>query len=98
MKLFFFIAALSISFCCICFAQEKQYVYLFNKNGQRVTSKDSMDYIRVVKGPAANKLYDIAEYYRSGKVKLTGHSSAIYPPVWEGPSTSYWPNGNKKKC
>lgn len=67
----------------------------FKKNGERVFSKDSMDYIRVVNGPLeGSKLYNATEYYRSGKPKIAGQSSGINPVIWEGVNTAYWPNGN----
>lgn len=98
MKYFFFVAFLSISFLySTCFAQEKQYVFLLKNNGEHVHTKDSMNYIRVVTGPIENsKLYNVAEYYPSGKPKSAGQSSGIDPVIWEGAYIAYWPNGNKK--
>lgn len=84
-------------FATICFAQQKQYVFLLNNNGDKVHTKDSMDFIRVVKAPAAgSKLYDVTEYYPSGKPKSVGQSSGIDPVVLEGAYTTYWPNGTIK--
>lgn len=78
------------------FAQEKQYVVLFKKNGERTNARDSMDYMRVVKGPNEAKLYQVTEYYKSGKLKATWMSSNIEPATGMGAYIAFWPNGNKK--
>lgn len=80
----------------MCFAQ-KQYVFLLKNNGDHVHTKDSMDYIRVVKGPIeGTKFYNVGEYYPSGEPKSIGQSSGIDPLALEGNYITYWPGGKIK--
>ena len=79
-----------------CFAQ-KQNVYFLKNNGRYIDLRDSADYIRVVREPdSASALYNVFEYYTSGKLKFMGKSIAIDPPVLEGQGLSYYPCGVKK--
>ena len=79
-----------------CFAQ-KQDVYFLKNDGTNVTHRDSADYIRIMKEPAAGSAYfGVAEYYPNGKVKRMGESSAPDYPKLEGTCVSYYPNGTRK--
>jgi antitoxin component YwqK of YwqJK toxin-antitoxin module len=79
-----------------CFAQ-KQDVYFVKDDGSYVTHRDSADYIRIMKEPAAGSAYfGVAEYYPDGKVKRMGESSEPDYPKFEGTCLSYYPNGKRK--
>lgn len=83
-------------FTSACFAQ-KRYVFLYKKDGERVLSKDSVDYIRVINGPNEAKMYQVTEYYKSGKPKAAWMSPNIEPATIVGTYIAFWPNGNKKE-
>jgi TonB family protein len=96
MKSLFFIA---ISFLAANsgFAQ-KQNVYFLKNSGKLVNIRDSADYIRIVREPdSASNLYNVFEFYLSGKQKMLGKSSKIFPSILEGVSISYFENGNRKE-
>lgn len=88
---------LTIMFFCTamaCFAQEQ--VFYLKNNGKTVELKDSADYIRVIKQPDSGKVfYKVTEYYKSGKLKLTGESSHLGIPNFQGEKTTYSENGSK---
>ncbi len=81
----------------LCFAQ-RQNVYFLKNNGEYVQTRDSADYIRIVREPdsSAITLYNVLEYYPNGREKLIGKSSTIDPPKFEGACTRYYPNGKKQ--
>ena len=95
MRLTFITALLFIT--SFCFAQQ-QNVYFLKNNGEYVQTRDSADYIRIVREPdsSAISLYNVLEYYPNGHEKLTGKSSTVDPPKFEGACTGYYPNGNKQ--
>jgi TonB family protein len=75
------------------FAQ-RQNVYFLKNNGNYVDVRDSADYIRIVREPdSASTLYNIFEFYLSGAKKLTGKSSKINPPQYQGVCVTYYANG-----
>ena len=79
----------------VCFAQ-RQNVYYLKDNGRYVQSKDSADYIRVVREPDTGTVnFIVLEYYKNGKAKLKGESSTIEPLTFEGSAISYFPNGKR---
>lgn len=98
MKLKFLITAI----CCLffitqSFAQKKQNVYFLKNSGMIVSNIDSADFIRVVSEPdSGSTLYNVAEYYKNNKIKLSGKSSRVDPPWFEGACVSYYPSGKKK--
>ena len=76
---------------------QKQNVYLFKNDGRLVQSRDSADYIRIVSEPdSGSVLFNVHEYYTSGKIKSIGKSLEIDPPVLEGQMISFYPSGLKK--
>ncbi|GAB2987798.1 hypothetical protein GCM10027049_29900 [Mucilaginibacter puniceus] len=78
-----------------CLAQ-KQDVYFLKNDGSYVTHRDSADYIRVMKEPAAGTAYfGVAEYYPDGKVKTVGESLHSNYPRFEGTVASYYQNGKR---
>ncbi|RWY52376.1 hypothetical protein [Mucilaginibacter gilvus] len=91
----FILTALFLSFALHCFAQN-QDVYFYKKNGDTVSTKDSADFIRIVREPdAGSELYNVLDYYPSGKRKLVGKSSSIYPQRFEGPCMEYFETGKR---
>lgn len=94
MKLFFTVILLLIT--SICFSQ-KHNVYFLKDDGMHVGSVDSADYIRIVSEPdSGSNLYNVQEFYRNGKKKLMGKSSAIDPPRYEDQCVTFDHNGKKK--
>ncbi|WP_158825622.1 energy transducer TonB [Mucilaginibacter lacusdianchii] len=81
---------------CACLAQ-KQNVYFLKSNGKQVSIRDSADFIHIVREPdSASTLYNVLDYYLSGKLKMMGKSSTIFPSMLEGISVTYFENGNRK--
>jgi hypothetical protein len=75
------------------FAQ-RQNVYFLKNNGNYVDVRDSADYIRIVREPdSTSTLYNIFEFYLNGAKKLTGKSSKINPPQYQGVCVTYYANG-----
>lgn len=67
-------------------------------NGEIAYDKESSDYIRVIgKLDSGLNLYPITEYYKSGKVKLRGHSASIDPVKYVGLQILYHPNGRVRQ-
>ncbi|MFD2145814.1 hypothetical protein [Mucilaginibacter antarcticus] len=99
MKIQFLIATIfCLTYTLNCSAQVRENIYYFKNSGAKVDNVDSADYVRVVKAPEEGAtLYDVAEYYKSEKVKFTGKSAKVEPLVYEGLCISYYPNGKKKK-
>ncbi len=78
-----------------CLAQ-KQDVYFLKNDGSYVTHRDSADYIRIMKEPAAGSAYfGVSEYYLDGKVKTVGESLLATYPKFEGTVARYYPNGKR---
>ncbi|MEO8884675.1 MAG: TonB family protein [Mucilaginibacter sp.] len=78
------------------FAQ-KQNIYFVKNDGSLVQTKDSADFVRVVAEPdSGTTLYNITEYYISGKRKLVGLSSSTYPVRFEGTVISFFENGKRR--
>jgi TonB family protein len=79
----------------MCFAQA-QNVYYVKNNGRFVDIKDSADYFRVVSEPdSGSNLFNVKEYYKSGKVKLRAKSTTIEPQFYEGQLISFYENGKR---
>lgn len=86
---------IALLFTTLCFAQ-RQNVYFLKNNGKYVDVRDSADYIRVVREPdSASVLYNVFEFYLSGKRKLIGKSEKVDPPKYEGQCLAYYANGAK---
>ena len=76
---------------------QRQNVYFIKNNGKYVDSRDSADYMRIVREPdSASTLYNILEYYRNGAQKLISKSSKLNPPQFEGICATFYPNGKKR--
>ena len=94
MKLSLIAAFLLMAPCC--FAQ-RQNVYFLKNNGKYLNTRDSADYIRLVKEPdRGSVLYNISEYYKNGTRKLIGKSITIDPPKFEDTCTTYYKTGVRK--
>lgn len=79
-------------------AQKKQDITFYKKN-QKVSSKDSADFIRVVQEPDSGGQYlDFLEFYSNGSKKAQSRISwDRYPQIsFEGQYLSYHRNGKKK--
>ncbi len=78
-----------------CLAQ-KQDVYFMKNDGTYVNHRDSADYIRIMKEPAAGSDYfGVAEYYPDGKIKTLGESLIPDYPRFEGTVARYYHNGKR---
>jgi len=80
------------------YAQKKIVAVAFLKNdGRYVKNKDSADYLRFVSEPdSGSQFYNIIEYYKDGKKKLIGKTSAIEPPVFEDQYARFYANGKRQ--
>lgn len=74
-------------------------VYMKN-TGQKVSTKDSADFYRVILSPdtAIDKdLYRIFDYYPNGQLKAAATSlTKDAKPVWDGNCIVYFPSGKRK--
>src|ERR1700743_1196916 len=74
-------------------------VYLKN-SGQKVASKDSADFYRVILPPDTSTdkdLYRVYDYYFNGKTKRVATSlTATLDLVLDGVCLNYFPNGKRK--
>ncbi|MBD1393752.1 energy transducer TonB [Mucilaginibacter glaciei] len=94
MKLLFTTALLVSSLLCCA---QKQNVYLLKNNGEMVNTKDSADFLRIVREPEEGEgLYDVLDYYLDGKQKLIGKSSRVEPVKFEGTCLTFFKNGKRK--
>jgi len=76
---------------------QRQNVYFIKNNGKYVDTRDSADYIRVVREPdSASTLYNVFEFYANGTQKLIGKSSKINPPQLEGLCVTYYATGKRE--
>jgi TonB family protein len=81
------------------FAQKEQpkNVYYLTDKGRYVEVLDSADYIRVVKMPdPGSNLYNVTEFYKSGKPKLIGKSIRIDPPQYDGQTVGFYESGRRQ--
>lgn len=78
------------------FAQVRQNVYFLKNNGKEVSTRDSADYIRIIREPDSGSVhYMIAEYYANGIPKLRGHTSTIKSVKLEGQCRSFFKDGKQ---
>jgi TonB family protein len=95
MKTFFTISLFLVTVTRV-FAQ-RQNVYFIKNNGKYVDTRDSADYIRVVREPdSASTLYNVFEFYPNGTQKLIGKSAKIDPPQFEGQCVTYYANSKRQ--
>lgn len=82
-----------------CEAQEKSFLIIFyvDKNDNRITSKDSAEYIRTIASTKnKNGTYEVFESYLNNSVKLKGNSlTSYFNPKYDGEVVSFYSNGNK---
>lgn len=89
--------------CCLLYftpgiAQKKQNVYFLKNSGAQVKLRDSADYIRVVSEPDSGAtLYNVKDYYKSGKLMMIGKTSKVDPILLEEECMAYYPSGKKKQ-
>jgi TonB family protein len=83
---------------CICTAQKKRNVYFMKNDGRYMSARDSADYLRIVEEPdSGSKLYNVFEYYLSGKKRSIGQSARIDPPLYEGQRIAFDSSGIKRE-
>lgn len=94
----YFYLTISLSLCCLITLAQKQNVYFLKNDGTRVRTRDSADYIRVVREPdAGSELYNVLEYFSHGEKKMFGKSSTVDPIRLEGACTTFYKNGKRKQ-
>jgi len=72
-------------------------VYYLNDKGKYFDQLDSATFLRIVKLPdSGSVLYNVFEYYKSGKNKLISKSSKIDPPNFEGQCVTFYESGRKR--
>jgi len=81
---------------CTSLAYGQQIDTVYYDADWKETNKQSSSYYRIAKTIEPNKLYDIADYFNSGKIQMTGTCSSLSPEVKHGLFTWYHENGNKK--
>ncbi len=92
----FLVTFLLSSFLLNAFAQ-RQNVYYLKNNGRSVLSRDSADYIRIVREPdSGSVLYKVMEYYANGVLKFVGSSSEVEPVRLEGTCINYFKTGKRE--
>jgi antitoxin component YwqK of YwqJK toxin-antitoxin module len=97
MTLKYYIIPLLILLCSLSVSAQKQNVYYLKDDLTRVNTKDSADYIRVVREPDSGSVfYNVLEYYKNGTHKLIGKSSKIEYDNLQGECLEYYKNGNRK--
>lgn len=85
-----------ILFPAFCFAQTQNVSFLKN-DGSPVSSKDSADFVRVISEPdSGSKLYNVIDYYVSGKRKAIGKSTSANRAWFQGVKLSFFENGRRK--
>ncbi|QXV66366.1 TonB family protein [Mucilaginibacter sp. 21P] len=85
-----------IIFPIFCFAQA-QNVFFLKNDGTLVVSKDSADYIRVISEPdKGSELFNVVEYYKSGKRKAVGKSVVMNSASFDGVKLTFFENGRRK--
>jgi hypothetical protein len=95
MKYLYFLIALLVSIKS--FAQ-KQIVFFMRDNGTYVSTKDSADFIRIIKPiDAGGKLYSVRDYYTNGKGKMEALASKTDAYSLEGKCSSFYRNGSLKQ-
>src|ERR1700712_5451246 len=66
---------ISIFFIQYAHAQQRDTIVYYMNNNDRVTVRDSADYLRlVISSDSGSTLYNVHDYYLSGKVKMIGTS------------------------
>jgi TonB family protein len=98
MKTLIIFVSLIFAFCN-AFAQQDSVAYLLKNSGERVSSRDSADFVLVLKPEDASRvLFTVRGYYPTGKLMLSATSrTQTLPLTLQGDYTDYFPNGNKMK-
>ncbi|MBB3054806.1 energy transducer TonB [Mucilaginibacter gotjawali] len=96
MKLFLISALLCAA--SVCSAQQKIVsISYFKNDGKYVNNKDSADYFRFVSEPdSGTVLFNVTEYYKSGKRKLIGKTPKPDPFYLEGQCATFFESGIRK--
>lgn len=76
---------------------QAQNVFFLKDNGLLVTSKDSADFIRVIsEAEKGSDLYNVVDYYLSGKRKALGQSTSPFGAFFQGAKLSFFESGRRK--
>ncbi len=79
------------------FAQKRNIYYLKN-NGKEVSTKDSADFIRIISEPdSGSVLYNLKEFYISGKPKLISTTVNVEPIMLQGQCIRFFPSGKRQE-
>jgi len=62
----------------------------------KVTAKNNSSYYRIAKTIESGKLYEVEDFYNSGKIQMKGSYSSLVPEIKNGVFTWYHDNGNPK--
>ncbi len=75
----------------------QKITFYFKNNGQKVTERDSADYMTTIL-PTENDKYQIQENYKNGNLKLEGFATQYNPALQlDGLVKKYYENGNKEE-
>ncbi len=92
-----------VFFASGAYAQTTDTIVTYLKHeGTVVNDLDSADYIRFITRPKGQTLFDVNEYYKTGKPRLIGKSSSSTDKfslgliAFEGPCISFFPDGKRK--
>jgi hypothetical protein len=96
-KQFYTVFLFLISFFGYCqLGPNDKAVYLDSL--KNIGTADNYKFIRIIKDFNLKKdLYDVSDYFQSGKIERRGSSSNPFFMAYEGPCISYYENGNRKK-
>ena len=85
----------------VSFAQKDTLVYYLKNSGQKVTTKDSADFVLSILPPdntIDKNVYVIKGYYLNGRIRFTaGSLTNGLPLTLQGTYTDFFPNGNKMR-
>lgn len=95
----FLIALSLLLFFNSTIAQKKHDMYFFKNNGKAIISGDSADYVRIISEPDSGEgiLLNIQEYYKNGKIKLSGKTATTDGSKLTGACISYYPSGKRQR-
>lgn len=87
---------MGILFSATVYAQKNRRVCFVNNQG--TPTRDASEFIRIVEEPSnQDEAYTVYEYYSNGALKQKGQAKSLDPtPVFNGPVTTFYPNGSRK--
>lgn len=94
MNLRFIVSTLPLFLACSAFGQKIDTTYL--GSDWKPSTKELSSYFRVTRRINEAKGFEVADYYKSGEVQMTGTYSSLDPQVREGEFNWYYRDGKKK--